>query len=179
MTVQNKGYNRTSIFIHWLVALIIIGLFSSGYWMVELNYYSPWYKSAPFWHKSVGIVLLALMLFRVSWRGLKGAPKPLTSHSKTVQLASSMTHLALYILIFTILCSGYLISTADNRPIEVFGWFEVPSLGELFTEQADRAGLVHQFGAYSLIALAALHALAALKHHFFDKDDTLKRMLKP
>lgn len=96
-----------------------------------------------------------------------------------MQRVSHLTHLLLYALIFLIICSGYLISTADGRPIEVFGLFDLPSAGELFAEQADRAGVVHKFAAYGLIALAVIHALAALKHHFFDKDETLKRMLNP
>jgi cytochrome b561 len=179
MATENKGYSWTSITLHWLVAVMVIGLFASGFWMVDLSYYSTWYKTAPFWHKSVGVLLLLMMGYRVLWRVLNGTATPLASHSKAVQRASHFTHLTLYGLIFLIICSGYLISTADGRPIEVFGLFDLPSAGELFAEQADKAGLVHKFAAYGLIALAALHALAALKHHFFDKDDTLKRMLKP
>lgn len=179
MVTTNKGYSWTSIVLHWLVAFIVIGLFASGFWMVDLSYYSSWYKTAPFWHKSVGVLLLVMMLYRVLWRLLNGAASPLATHSKSVQRASHITHLTLYCLIFLIICSGYLISTADGRPIEVFGWFNLPSAGELFAEQADKAGLVHEYAAYGLIALAVLHAAAALKHHFFDKDDTLKRILKP
>lgn len=179
MTTENKGYSWTSILLHWLVAIIVTGLFASGFWMVDLSYYSSWYKTAPFWHKSVGVLLFLLMGYRALWRLLNAAVTPVKSHSKVIQRASHFTHLTLYVLIFLIICSGYLISTADGRPIEVFGWFELPSAGELFAEQADRAGLVHKFAAYTLITLAAVHALAALKHHFFDKDDTLKRMLKP
>lgn len=179
MATKNKGYSWTSIVLHWLVAVIVIGLFSSGFWMVDLSYYDSWYKTAPFWHKSVGVLLLATMVYRLLWRILKGTAAPLNSHSKAVQQASHLAHVALYAFIFLIMCSGYLISTADGRPIEVFGWFNLPSLGELFSEQADKAGLVHKYAAYSLIALVVMHALAALKHHFLDKDDTLKRMLKP
>lgn len=73
--------------------------------------------------------------------------------------------------------SGYLISTADERPIEVFGWFSVPSFGSFIDNQEDIAGTIHEWLAYVLIALASVHALAALKHHFIDKDNTLKRML--
>ena len=83
---------------------------------------------------------------------------------------------ALYFGILLLVVSGYLISTEDGRPIAVFDWFEVPALGALFAAQADIAGLVHQYVAYSVISLAVLHALAALKHHFIDKDATLKRM---
>jgi cytochrome b561 len=179
MATENKGYSWTSIVLHWLVAVMVIGLFASGFWMVDLSYYSSWYRTAPFWHKSVGVLLLALMLYRLLFRLVKGTAAPLSRHSKAIQRASHLTHLTLYGLVFLIICSGYLISTADGRPIEVFGWFDLPSAGELFAEQADRAGLVHKFAAYGLIALAVLHAAAAFKHHFFDKDDTLKRMLKP
>ncbi|MDR7119842.1 cytochrome b [Rheinheimera soli] len=179
MATENKGYSWTGIVLHWLVAVMVIGLFASGFWMVDLSYYSSWYRTAPFWHKSVGVLLLALMLYRLLFRLVKGTAAPLSSHSKAIQRASHLTHLTLYGLVFLIICSGYLISTADGRPIEVFGWFDLPSAGQLFAEQADRAGLVHKFAAYGLIALVLLHAMAAFKHHFFDKDDTLKRMLKP
>jgi cytochrome b561 len=179
MTTTSKGYSRTSIVLHWLVALIVIGLFASGFWMVDLSYYSSWYKTAPFWHKSVGVLLLLLMGYRLLWRLINGTVEPIASHSKAVQRISHLTHLVLYAGIFLIIASGYLISTADGRPIEVFGLFELPSAGELFSEQADRAGLIHKYTAYLLITLAAVHALAALKHHFVDKDHTLKRMLKP
>ena len=73
--------------------------------------------------------------------------------------------------------SGYLISTADGRGIEVFNWFEVPGLGSFIENQEDLAGQVHEYAAYILIGLSSLHALAALKHHFMNKDNTLKKML--
>ncbi|WP_337881357.1 cytochrome b [Rheinheimera sp.] len=172
-----KSYSRLQISLHWIVALMVIGLFASGFWMVELTYYSPWYKTAPFWHKSVGLVLALLVLWRLLLRLNNGPVEPVSGHSKAVTKASHLAHAALYLLLVLIVCSGYLISTADGRGIEVFGWFELSSLGQLFDQQADRAGLVHQWAAYSLIALVVLHALAALKHHFVDKDLTLKRML--
>jgi len=72
--------------------------------------------------------------------------------------------------------SGYLISTADGRPISVFGWFEVPALLTSIPNQEDVAGLVHEYLAWGLVILAGLHGLAALKHHFIDRDPTLLRM---
>ena len=73
--------------------------------------------------------------------------------------------------------SGYLMSTSDNRAIEIFNWFSVPALGELFANQEDISGMIHEYAAYILIAVSAIHALAAMKHHIIDKDETLKRML--
>ena len=72
--------------------------------------------------------------------------------------------------------SGYLISTADGRPIAVFDWFEVPALITSIPDQADVAGLIHEYLAWALLIFSAVHALAALKHHFIDRDPTLKRM---
>ena len=73
--------------------------------------------------------------------------------------------------------TGYLISTADGRGIEVFELITIPAYGAIIENQEDIAGLVHKWLAYLLIALASLHALAALKHHFIDKDNTLNRMI--
>ncbi len=164
--------------LHWISALTVIGLFTLGYWMVDLSYYSQWYKPAPYWHKSIGILLLITTIIRVCWRFYSPAPKALASHSTPIKLASTLTHLTLYLLLFVLMISGYLISTEDGRSIDVFTWFSVPGLGELFPDQADIAGLVHQYTAYSLIALSLLHGLAAIKHHFIDKDDTLRRMTR-
>ena len=74
--------------------------------------------------------------------------------------------------------SGYLISTADGRPISFFGWFEVPALITGINNQEDIAGDVHFYMAWTLVILASLHGLAAIKHHLIDKDSTLTRMIK-
>lgn len=85
MTSETKGYDRTSRVLHWSVAAIVIGLFASGFWMVDLSYYSSWYRTAPFWHKSVGVLLFLMMGYRVLWRLLNGTATPVASHSKAVQ----------------------------------------------------------------------------------------------
>ena len=177
MKNTKQHYGWVTITIHWLVAVIIIGLFSLGFWMVELGYYHPWYKQGPDLHRSIGIVLFALMVFRLILKIIQTKPVLISSHSKLEHLAGSLTHKLLYILVFVIMFSGYLISTADGRAIEVFQLITVPSLGELFSNQEDIAGLIHQYVAYSLMAIVIVHALAALKHHFIDKDNTLTRML--
>jgi cytochrome b561 len=173
----NDGqYNVTAKMIHWIIAISVIGMFILGLWMVDLGYYDPWRKDAPEIHKSIGMILFVLMAFRLFWRWVKGTPEPLASHSKFEKTASHLTHFGLYGLLFAIMLTGYLISTADGRPVSVFGVVDVPAAGSLFNNQEDIAGLVHYILAITVIALAALHALAALKHHFIDKDDTLRRM---
>jgi cytochrome b561 len=88
-----------------------------------------------------------------------------------------LAHLALYVILFAIMISGYLISTADGQPINVFGWFNVPASVTDLPDQADNAGTIHLYLAWSVVVLSVLHGLAALKHHFIDRDVTLKRML--
>jgi cytochrome b561 len=143
--------------------------------MVDLSYYSEWYKVAPYWHKSIGIILLALTLFRVLWKMLNKAPE--IEGLAWEKSAAKIAHLLLYILLFSTFISGYLISTADGRGIEVFNWFTLPALGSLIENQEDIAGEGHFYLTYSLIGLALLHALAALKHHFINKDNTLKKII--
>ena len=145
--------------------------------MTGLDYTDKWYIVAPFLHKSFGLTLFFIMLFRLFWRIKEHAPEPLSSHTDFERSAAKIAHLALYVLLFGTMASGYLISTADGRPISVFGLFEIPAIITGLPRQEDIAGLVHFYLAIAVMALAMLHALAALKHHFIDRDRTLRRML--
>lgn len=169
-------FGLVSVVMHWLVAVTVFALFALGFWMVGLDYYSSWYRTAPDLHKSIGLVLFALMLFRVLWRIASPAPQALAEHGALTRLGSKLGHGLLYLGLFVVMISGYLISTADGRGIEVFGLFEVPATLTSIPDQGDVAGLIHKFAAWSLVILAVLHGLAALKHHFADRDRTLVRM---
>jgi len=79
--------------------------------------------------------------------------------------------------LFAVMIAGYLISTAEGVGIPVFDWFEVPALVSGLPDQADTAGAIHLYLAWVLVIFSGLHALAALKHHFIDRDVTLTRML--
>lgn len=174
---SNQTYGLVTIGLHWLSALAVIGLFALGLWMVELTYYSSWYKTAPDIHKSVGVLLLMATLFRLIWRACSVQPEAEPSHKAWEKRAASIAHLGLYTLLLVIMFAGLLISTADGRGVMVFNWFELPAIGELFENQADIAGLIHEYAAYSLIGLVVVHAAGAIKHHVIDKDNTLMKML--
>lgn len=170
-------YGFVSVSLHWLVALVVFGLFALGYWMVGLDYYSSWYTKAPDIHKSVGLILFAVMVLRVIWRWVSPPPGHLASHGPLTQKATRFGHAFLYLGLFVLIISGYLISTAEGRGIPVFGWFEVPATLTSIPNQEDIAGLVHEYLAWALVIFAGVHGLAALKHHFIDRDTTLTRML--
>lgn len=162
---------------HWLSAVIIFFLFGLGLYMVELDYYDPWYQKAPFVHRSMGILLFGLILARLMWRWLSISPEHLVSHQLWERRLATTTHGLLYLLMMVLMVSGYFISTADGRSIDVFGWFSVPAVITGVENLEDYAGEVHEWTAYGLMGLASLHIAGALKHHFLDKDATLRRML--
>ncbi len=176
-TNSDSQFGRVSKVIHWLAAIAIFTLFGVGLWMVELTYYDSLYQTAPHYHKSVGVLVGLLMVIRVLWMLRAGKPKPLVSHQTWEVVLSKLTHVLLYLLVFAIVASGYLISTADGRELEVFNWFQIPAMGSLFENQEDIAGDIHEILAFTLVGLAVLHAAAAIKHHLIDKDSTLRRML--
>lgn len=165
-----------SIAIHWLTVLTVLSLFGLGLWMVELDYYDSWYRKGPDLHKSIGILLFALTLFRIVWRRIEGKPEPLSSHTVREQHIAKVMHRLLYVLLISVMVIGYLISTADGRAVEVFGWLQIPATLHGIDKQEDIAGVIHLWLAVVLISMVVLHALAAIKHHFIDKDRTLKRM---
>lgn len=168
------GYGLVSRLFHWLMALAIFAMFGLGLWMVGLDYYSPYYHSAPELHKSVGMLLLIALAFRFGWRTANVRPAD-DDLSPLERSAARIVHWSFYPLLLALMVSGYLISTADGRPIDVFGWFSVPSPG-VNKGLEDTAGAVHRWLAYLVIALAAVHAAGALKHHLIDHGRTLTRM---
>jgi cytochrome b561 len=168
------GYGLVSRLFHWLMALAIFGMFGLGLWMTGLDYYSPYYHSAPELHKGIGILILVALVVRFLWRQLNVRPAD-DDLAPWERVVSRGVHRGFYLLLAALMVSGYLISTADGRPIDVFGWFKVPSLIE-HKGMEDPAGLVHEILAYTVIALAVLHALGALKHHVLDRGSTLTRM---
>ncbi|MBT8127756.1 MAG: cytochrome b [Gammaproteobacteria bacterium] len=179
MGIRNteQQYGLLAIFLHWLVALVVIGMFSLGVWMTGLTYYDEWYKRGPDIHKSIGILLFLVMLARVIWRILNVKPKHDPRVGSLQTRVAHGVHLLLYGLIFAMIISGYLISTADGRSIEVFGLFSVPATITGIANMEDVAGKVHWYLALLLVSLVALHTIAALKHHFIDRDRTLEKML--
>lgn len=175
MDTSVKNYNLLTRAMHWLSAIVIVGLFAVGLWMVDLSYYSEWYRTAPHYHRSIGILLAIVTLFRIVWKHMSASPKP---EGKTYEIiAAKLAHGAMYLLLITIFVTGYLISTSDGRGIEVFEWFTVAGAGELFPNQSDLAGEIHFYAAWAIVLIAGVHAVAALKHHFIDKDNTLRKML--
>ncbi|EGN76241.1 cytochrome B561 [Idiomarina sp. A28L] len=168
-------YGWPSIVMHWLVALTVLAMYPLGLYIVSLGYYDPGYRIYPNIHRSIGLILAALVAFRLTWKFLNPSPKML-AQKPIERFAAHAGHIALYILLAVVFSSGYLLSTADGRGIAVFDWFTVPAIQALANRQEDFWGTVHFYAATTMMVLTAIHILAALKHHFINKDATLKRM---
>lgn len=179
LTNTDKHYGWISIGLHWFIATGLISLFALGLWMVDLSFYSPWYHDAPAIHKSVGVLLVGIMVLRFIWREINPVPKAVSVQSPFLNTVAHSVHLLFYGLVLALGISGYFISTAEGHGISVFDWFTLPATGLQLENQADLAGDIHFWLAWTLIGFAVLHTLAALKHHFIDKNSTLKRMLTP
>ena len=168
------GYGLATRVVHWLMAVAIVGMYALGLWMVDLNYYSPYYRSAPDLHRSVGMLLLFLLVVRFAWRLANGKPDD-SELSSAERFAARIVHWGFYPLLFALMVTGYLQSTADGRPIEVFDWFSVPAL--IHNKGMEKtAGEIHEWLANVTMLLVIVHAAASLKHHFYDRSGVLKRM---
>lgn len=179
MTLRDtqSTYGGISILLHWTSAAAIVGLFGLGVYMVELTYYDPLYNRLPSLHKSIGLVHALVFACWVGWRLANPWPQPVAGTSALDARASRLIKHVFYWLTALIIASGYLIPTAAGAAVSVFGWFELPALVSGLPRQQDLAGAVHRYAAYGLIALVALHVAAALKHHWINRDATLRRML--
>ncbi|MDX8402844.1 MAG: cytochrome b [Mariprofundaceae bacterium] len=172
---SKEKFGWMSIILHWGMALAIFGMFALGIWMVDLEYYDTWYHRAPAVHRSIGMLLLFLLTFRLVWRLINTVPDILgQSWEKFIAL---WVHRGHYLFMFAVIISGYLITTALGKPVDVFAWFEVPAVLPTDKGRATTAGVIHMYLAWAFMGYVVMHAGAAMKHHLIDKDITLLRML--
>lgn len=173
-----SGYGLLSILLHWVCALLILFLFGLGVYMTGLGYYDEWYHKGPALHVSLGLIVFALMALRILWRWINPTPSPL-GHQAVQLVAAQGVKWLLYLAIFCVLISGYLITTAEGKPASLFDWLHIPALTRLTASQVDLAGKIHEYCAWGIIALVVLHVLGALYHQFVVRDRTLVRIFKP
>lgn len=175
---SHDNFGIISIAFHWLSAGLTLFLFGLGVYLTSYGYYSGDYLQYAHLHYALGMLLFGLVAIRLLWRLTSKTPTTL-AHKLPAKLSIKLIKFLLYVLLFTVLVSGYFICTSEGQAINVFNWFQVPSFVLLETDQLNLAGLTHKYVAWGLFGLVILHAGAALVHHFFIRDRTLVRMLKP
>jgi len=171
-----QAYTRTSLFLHWIVAILIFAAFPLGVYMHDmpltpdkLRYFS--------YHKWMGVTVFALAVIRLIWRLTHTPPEMASGLSRWERTAARCVHAILYLLIFAVPLSGWLMSSATGLQTVWFGVLPIPDLIDRDREFGDFLLVVHQTLNWALLAFVLGHALAALNHHFFARDETLVRMV--
>ena len=176
-TREFARWNAATISLHWLSALAIVGLLALGLVMTHLID-SPARRFDLYQiHKSLGFVALFLLAARLAVRLTSHAPPPLSTVAWERHAATAM-HVALYFLTFVATISGWVTASATIIPVPIrfFRMFVIPNIVSSNAILEKQASLVHTLATWSMLALVAIHVAAALKHHLFDRDDTLRRM---
>tara|TARA_R110000868_G_scaffold179832_1_gene420283 strand:+ start:716 stop:1249 length:534 start_codon:yes stop_codon:yes gene_type:complete len=167
-------FGMITILLHWLMAILLIGLLALGVYMVDLPISLQKLKMYG-WHKEYGLLALALAMVRIVWRWVNLTPQ--LSLPLLEKLAARSVHYAFYFFMFAMPITGWLLTSAAGLPASFFGLFVLPSLISPSDEWLLLFQAIHKWVGYGLIATIILHASAALKHHFINKDDILKRMI--
>jgi cytochrome b561 len=155
---------------------LFVAIVAVGYYMTDLPL-GPRKLKIYALHKSVGLTLFALALLRLLWR--LGERRPTAPPMPAWQArVAGLTHVLLYVLMFAVPLSGWLYNSATGFPLQWFHLVNLPALTSADPALKALAKEAHETGVALLIALAALHAAAALRHHFIDRDRTLLGMLR-
>jgi cytochrome b561 len=173
---SSTRYGGVAIGLHWLIAVAIVGSFSVGLYMADLPL-SPLKLKLYSWHKWAGVTIFLCVVLRLVWRLLHRPPELPTGMPAWQRKAAEATHVLLYLLMFAVPLSGWLMSSAKGFQTVWFGVLPLPDLLDKNKDLGDLLQEVHELLNFSMAALVVAHLGAALKHHFIDRDDVLTRML--
>lgn len=175
-----ETYSRTARALHWItVALVAIQVPVGVYMAYRGNTLNVWDKltgALYSGHKLVGVIILALVLWRLAYRFTRGAPPDEPTLEPWQKLASHANHWGLYGLLVAVPLAGY-VGISLFPALDIFGLFKLPGLVAPDKAAASTAFAVHMALAIALVLLIGLHVAAALFHHFVRKDNVLGRMI--
>jgi cytochrome b561 len=168
-------YGAVAQLFHWVIVVLIVTQFVLA---KRADGLSPVAKIGVLaTHKSVGITILALAVLRLAWRLFNPVPQAPATTPRWQTRAAKVSHFLLYALLFIQPVLGWLMSSARSFSVSYFGLFTLPDFIEPNRAAYERLHDLHEAMAWTLAAVALIHIAAALKHHFLDRDDVLRRML--
>ncbi|RDS82517.1 cytochrome b [Dyella psychrodurans] len=177
MSLRSENHQWGSIAkgFHWLVAL---GILVNGVWGLLMTDMSPSMTKIGVYalHKSIGLTILALFFLRLAWRLFDRAP-PDEPAPMWQRVVAHITHVLLYGFILALPLSGWWYNSLHGYPLQWFKLFNLPALAAKNEDLSHTAHEIHEYLFYLLLLVLIGHVGAALKHHFFDKDNVLRRML--
>ena len=178
MTIRNtnRSWGSVAKAFHWIIVLLII-----NQWVIAEHAASlpkgPRLIAALGWHKSFGITILLLAVLRLGWRWMNPVPDLAAETKPWERTLAKLSHGLLYALIFLLPLSGWMMSSARSFPVSWFGLLQLPDLVTPDPALFERLRDLHHLLFKVLVVVAALHVAGALKHHFIDRNDVLRRML--
>lgn len=189
-------YTKTAVILHWLIALGIFIMFGIGWFMADLPKEAPKQMAYDLFdlgivtwqlgeevsprtfyfnlHKSIGVTLFALIIFRILWRITHKPPALLSSYKEMERKLADGAHHLLYLLMFAVPLTGLVMAIASKYGVKWFGIDFISGLDNKPLREAFKEA--HQIIGLVLLLIVVLHILGALKHKFIDKDETLSRM---
>jgi cytochrome b561 len=173
---SEERWGWVSQLFHWVMALGVLANMGIGLIAEEMAL-SPQKLKLFLLHKSIGMTILGLAILRLGWRLLQTVPLMPSGMRAWQRRVSAVSHTLLYALIFAMPLSGWMLNSAANVPLRWFGWFRLPAIAPTSEAWEEAMEWLHVGLFYAFAALIALHAVAALKHHFVDRDAVLRRML--
>ncbi|MBF0162799.1 MAG: cytochrome b [Magnetococcales bacterium] len=175
-TLDGFRFDWVARCLHWGMAILLLAMVGWGFYAARLNFYDPLYHRALSWHRSLGVLLFGILLLRIVWR-LLHRPAPLPDHMPAWERhAAHWVQWALYLCMVLLPVTGYAISTADGRGVDVFGWWELPAWLPPDKGRETWMGTTHWIVSILFCLSVIMHVTAALKHHFVDRDAILRRM---
>lgn len=171
-----ESYNRTAIVLHWLIAALVIAQIGLGWWMIDIpknpvGVRAWWFNL----HKSIGITIGLLVIFRILWRLTHPAPALPETLPAWQRAAAKVSHVGLYLCVITMPITGYLGSNFTKYPIKYFGYaiphwgWDAPALKELMSQ-------IHYATVCVFMALILVHVTAAVRHLATRDDPIFRRM---
>lgn len=172
----SERYDRVTMALHWATAILVIGQFASAHIWQLFERGTPLRLGLISTHIACGILLAAVIIARICWRLMNRGQLP-RAVSGLQHLAASSVHFLLYGMLICQVALGFTLAWAVNLPLSFFGLFTIPPLLTIAPDVRQTIATLHNGVAWAIIAVAGIHAAAALLHHYVLRDHVLLRMI--
>lgn len=172
-------YGWIAMLLHWGMAGLLLALVVLGIYMVRLPDvgFDQEKITLILAHKALGMVALGVAVARLLWRLTNALPRFVDGLPPWQEVSALFVHMWLYVLMFLLPVTGWLMSSAGGYPTPVFSWFDAPDLIARNEHLFHTLIAVHRWLGYAFTLVILLHAAAALRHHFVQRDATLRKMI--
>lgn len=169
-------YARAAVVLHWILALLVLALIATGWYMVGIPKNTPQRAFYFNLHKSLGILTAIFIVLLIVWRVRHAAPPLPSAMPGWERMAAQLNHELFYAFMVLMTLTGYLTSSFSKFGPKLFG-IALPHWGWDDAALRGNFAAVHRIAALVFAALIAIHIAAALKHLLIDKDGVFQRML--